>query len=59
MQPINMIISYYWDKKLKKRLDDLEVDIITIIKRYWFDVHIYQTPPLGQDMTQGQFLSGV
>ena len=21
--------------------------------------HIYPTPPLGQDMTQGQFLSGV
>ena len=21
--------------------------------------HIYLTPPLGQDMTQGQFLSGV
>ena len=24
-----------------------------------FDYHIYPTPPLGQDMTQGQFLSGV
>ena len=24
-----------------------------------FDIHIYPTPPLGQDMTQGQFLSGV
>ena len=23
------------------------------------DDHIYQPPPLGQDMTQGQFLSGV
>ena len=23
------------------------------------DDPIYQTPPLGQDMTQGQFLSGV
>ena len=23
------------------------------------DSHIYPTPPLGQDMTQGQFLSGV
>ena len=23
------------------------------------DMHIYPTPPLGQDMTQGQFLSGV
>ena len=22
-------------------------------------IHIYPTPPLGQDMTQGQFLSGV
>ena len=24
-----------------------------------FHNHIYLTPPLGQDMTQGQFLSGV
>ena len=22
-------------------------------------IHIYPTPPLGQDITQGQFLSGV
>ena len=22
-------------------------------------IHIYPTPPLGQDMTQGQFLNGV
>ena len=22
-------------------------------------IHIYPSPPLGQDMTQGQFLSGV
>ena len=26
---------------------------------YFFDYHIYPTPLLGQDMTQGQFLSGV
>ena len=25
----------------------------------YFSRHIYPTPPLGQDMTQGQFLSGV
>ena len=24
-----------------------------------YDYTIYQPPPLGQDMTQGQFLSGV
>ena len=23
------------------------------------DMHIYPTPPLGQDMTRGQFLSGL
>ena len=23
------------------------------------DINIYPTPPLGQDMTQGQFLSGI
>ena len=27
MQPINMIMIYYWDKKLKKRLHVLEADI--------------------------------
>ena len=27
--------------------------------RNWSSIHIYPTPPLGQDMTQGQFLSGV
>ena len=30
MQIINMIMIYYWDKKLKKRLPVLEADIITI-----------------------------
>ena len=29
------------------------------IKYQPFVYHIYPTPPLGQDMTQGQFLSGV
>ena len=37
MQIINMIMIYYWDKKLKKRLHVLEADIITI-KKHWFDV---------------------
>ena len=32
MQPINMIMMYYWDKKNKKWLHVLEVDIITIKK---------------------------
>ena len=32
MQPINMIMTYYWDKKLKKRLHILEADIISIKK---------------------------
>ena len=38
MQPINMMMIYYWDKKLKKRLPTLEADIITIKKNPWFDV---------------------
>ena len=38
MQPIDMIIIYYWKKKPKKRLNVLEADIITILKKYWFDV---------------------
>ena len=28
-------------------------------RNYWLVIHIYPTPPLGQDMTQGQFLSKV
>ena len=35
MQSINMIMIYYWDKKLKKkRLPILEADIITIKKNF-------------------------
>ena len=30
MQPIDMIVIYHWDKKLKKRLHVLEADEITI-----------------------------
>ena len=33
MQPINMIMIYYRDKKLKKRLHVQETDIITIKKK--------------------------
>ena len=32
MQHIHMIMIYYWDKKLKNRLQVLEADIITIKK---------------------------
>ena len=35
MQPINMIMIYYWDKKLKKA-SGLEADIITIKKNFDF-----------------------
>ena len=34
MEPINMIITYYSDKKLPKRLHFLEADMITIKKNY-------------------------
>ena len=33
-----------------------EKNLIKLEKENW--IHIYPTPPLGQDMTQGQFLSG-
>ena len=34
MQPINIIMIHYWDKKLKKKgLHVLEADIITIKKK--------------------------
>ena len=32
MKPINMIMIYYWNKKLRKRLHVLEVNVITIKK---------------------------
>ena len=32
MQPINMIMIYYWDQKSKRRVYVLEADIITIKK---------------------------
>ena len=35
MQPINVIMIDYWDKKLKKRLHVLEADI-TIKKKIFF-----------------------
>ena len=42
MEPINMIMIYYWNKKLKKKKKKkkrLEADIITIKKKqHWFDV---------------------
>ena len=30
-----------------------------LLTQYMYRYHIYPTPPLGQDMTQGNFLSGV
>ena len=33
--------------------------ILYLFNNFRFIYHIYPTPPLGQDMTQGQFLSGV
>ena len=43
------IMDPHWDisKLYKVLLEQVEID------------PIYPTPPLGQDMTQGQFLSGV
>ena len=43
-----MLNSKSWnDLTARKQMVDIK-------KNY----HIYQTPPLGQDMTQGQFLNG-
>ena len=33
--------------------------ILININHLLHTIHIYPTPPLGQDVTQGQFLSGV
>ena len=45
-------------------LSEFQSIMLSNIYTYWnnqgeYDGHIYPTPPLGQDMTQGQFLSGV
>ena len=40
-EPINMIMIYDWDKKLKKRLHVLEAGIITIFKKDEFDVFFF------------------
>ena len=37
MQPIDMILIFYWDKKFKKELHGLEADLIPI-REYRFDV---------------------
>ena len=33
--------------------------VMVKVQDYSQEVHIYPTPPLGQDMTQSHFLSGV
>ena len=40
MEPINMIIIYYSDKKLPKRLHSLEADMITIKKVALITAHL-------------------
>ena len=44
MQPINMIMIYYWNKKFKERFHVLEADIITIdvvcLKDAFFTGHV-------------------
>ena len=49
MEPINMIMIYYWNKKLKKRLHVLEADIITI-KKYINLICLTQRVHFLQDM---------
>ena len=44
MQPIVIIMIYFWDKKLKKSLHVQEADIITIKKKHWFDVSSSKNP---------------
>ena len=41
----------------RKRLTDVPLIRQNLAQSHIY--HIYQPPPLGQDMTQGQFLSGV
>ena len=53
-------MKYFWN-----RVDEKCIQMTTYYLEYsdyWphlYCYHIYPTPPLGQDMTQGQFLSGV
>ena len=56
-------ITALWNKKkdeyLKNRSIQYEYDGAPKKKKIKSFHPIYPTPPLGQDMTQGQFLSGV
>ncbi len=47
---LKMLYKKLYEQNLSKRM------CIENVSVYY---HIYPTPPLGQDMTQGQFLSGV
>ena len=51
-------ITWTLTKGMEKKLDGNDIRILqTISNKSWR--HYLPTPPLGQDMTQGQFLSGV
>ena len=52
---------FYIPSRLNKKVNDVQyVLLIKLDIRFFFIIPSYlPTPPLGQDMTQGQFLSGV
>ena len=49
-KPINMIMIYYWDKKLKKILHVLEADIMTILKKTLIRMSLAQRMYFLQDV---------
>ena len=59
-KPLNskVIKSFVPELRSRKCFLCLRILMLSIYVRFGH-YHIYPTPPLGQDMTQGQFLSGV
>ena len=55
-----MDLSHRIKKKITKINKIFTVNLLINLSSVLFvHNHIYPTPPLGQDMTRGQFLSGV
>ena len=57
---MNMVTDFYsWTRLLSHRTNKIGKSVYPIILSIAIGTIYQPTPPLGQDMTQGQFLSGV
>ena len=52
---LHILIPVLWNIRLHKDLNVFTVNFLSLLSEFDFECyHIYPTPPLGQDMTQGQ-----